>query len=102
MAALDATGRRTAVLVGPETDVCVTHSALGLLDRGYRVAVVVDDATYSPGDMHDARPAADRRGRCEIVHAKGVYYEWLRTLDAAAALRGATTRISRSHPGFSL
>jgi nicotinamidase-related amidase len=30
MAAIRATGRRTAVLVGFETDVCVTHSAVGL------------------------------------------------------------------------
>ena len=30
MAAIRATGRRTAVLAGYETDVCVTHSAVGL------------------------------------------------------------------------
>ena len=40
--------RKTAVIIGYETDVCVAHSALGLMDLGYRV-VVVADATGSPG-----------------------------------------------------
>ena len=39
LAGVEATGRDTAVLVGMETDVCVAQSALGLLDRGLRVAV---------------------------------------------------------------
>jgi len=34
MAAIAATGRKTAVLVGFETDVCVTHSAVGLSEAG--------------------------------------------------------------------
>jgi nicotinamidase-related amidase len=38
MAAIRATGRHTAVLAGYETDVCVTHSAVGLSEAGYRRA----------------------------------------------------------------
>lgn len=45
--AVQRTGRRTAILIGLETDVCITHSALGLLDRGHRVAVV-EDAVARP------------------------------------------------------
>ena len=96
--AVETTGRHTAVLIGAETDVCVAHSALGLLDRGFRVAVVAD-ATYSPESMHDhgLRRIAEAGG--VIVHAKGVYYEWLRTVEAATAFRNAhpdprgTTRV---------
>src|SRR3954468_1917955 len=51
LAAVAQIGRKTAVLVGLETDVCVAHSALGLLGQGYQVAVVVD-ATGSPGSAH--------------------------------------------------
>jgi len=94
------TGRQTAVLVGAETDVCVAHSALGLLDRGLRVAVV-SDATYSPGSMqdHGLRRVAEAGG--VITHAKGVYYEWMRTVEAATSFRAAHPELAVP-PGFSL
>ena len=50
--AVRATGRRTAVIVGAETDVCVAQSAIGLHDAGFE-CVVVEDATFSPGEMHE-------------------------------------------------
>src|SRR4051794_33723275 len=51
LAAVRATGRGTAVVVGCETDVCVAQSAIGLREQGL-ACVVVDDATFSPGEMH--------------------------------------------------
>jgi len=48
ISAVKATGRKTAILVGLETDVCIAHSAIGLIQRGYQL-VVVADATASPG-----------------------------------------------------
>ena len=100
LAGVEATGRDTAVLVGMETDVCVAQSALGLLDRGLRVAVVAD-ATYSPGAMHDhgLRRIADAGG--VVIHAKGVYYEWVRTVDAALAFERENPDLA-SPPGFRL
>lgn len=82
-AAVDATGRRTAALVGLETDVCVLHSALGLLDADYRV-VVVADAVATPEPHHER--AIDRMARAGaiITDRKGLFYEWLRTVDAVA------------------
>ena len=100
LAAIEATGRQTAVLVGLETDVCVAHSALGLLDRGFRV-VVVDDATYSPGAMHDAGLRRIAAVGGEVIHAKGVYYEWIRTLDAARDVQRDHPDLAEP-PGFSL
>ena len=100
LAAIEAHGRRTAVLVGLETDVCVAHSALGLLDRGFRV-VVVDDATYSPGAMHEAGLRRVAAAGGEPVHAKGVYYEWIRTLDAARDVQRDHPDLAEP-PGFSL
>jgi nicotinamidase-related amidase len=82
LAAVQATGRGTAVLVGAETDVCVAQSAIGLREAGL-ACVVVDDATFSPGEMHErglARLAGEGIAR---NHAKGVTYEWLRTVDDA-------------------
>jgi nicotinamidase-related amidase len=98
--AIEASGRQTAVLVGLETDVCVAHSALGLLDRGFRV-VVVQDATYSPGAMHDAGLRRMGAQGVDIVHAKGVYYEWIRTLEAARDVQRDHPDLA-DPPGFSL
>jgi nicotinamidase-related amidase len=87
LAAVRATGRSTAVVVGCETDVCVAQSAIGLREEGFD-CVVVDDATFSPGEMHARgldRLAAAGVGR---NHAKGVTYEWLRTVDDAHAVLG--------------
>lgn len=73
------TNRKTAVLIGYETDVCITHSALGLMDLGYRVAVVAD-ATGSPAEAHQIGLDRIRSAGGIIVSAKSLYYEWIRTV----------------------
>lgn len=90
LAAVRATGRRTALVVGCETDVCVAQSAIGLRAAGFAV-VVVEDAAFSPGEMHErglARIAAEGVVR---NHAKGVTYEWLATVEHAHAVLGDET-----------
>jgi nicotinamidase-related amidase len=91
LAAIEATGRRIAIVVGLETDVCVSHTALGLADRGYRV--VVEDATYAPEATHAAGLRRLEAVRVELLHAMGVYYDWVRTLEAARAFE-------RDHPAL--
>jgi nicotinamidase-related amidase len=81
-------GRKTAVLIGYETDVCVTHSALDLLDLGYRV-VAVADATGSPGGAHEIGLNRIRDAGGMIVSAKSLYYEWVRTVEKALAFEDA-------------
>jgi len=76
------TGRKTAVLIGYETDVCVAHSALGLMDLGYRVAVVAD-ATGSPGGAHQIGMDRIRQAGGIFLSAKSLYYEWVRTVAKA-------------------
>jgi len=80
------TGREEFVLVGLETDVCVAHSAIGLLDLGYRVAVV-DDATASPPPHHDYGIERVRAAGATITSVKGIYYEWVRDLATMRAVR---------------
>ena len=80
--AVEQTGRKTAVLIGYETDVCITHSALGLMDLGYRV-VVVADAAGSPGSAHHIGLERIRAAGGIIVSAKSLYYEWVRTVEKA-------------------
>lgn len=100
LAAVEATGRRTVVLAGFETDVCVAHSAVGLIDRGFRVAVV-SDATFAPGPMHEHGLRRIRDAGGEVVHAKGVYYEWVRDLATSRSFELTHPDLA-SPPGFSL
>ena len=73
------TGRSECVLVGLETDVCISHSALGLLDQGFRV-VAIEDATASPPPHHDAGLRRMAAAGVIITNTRGIYYEWVRDL----------------------
>jgi nicotinamidase-related amidase len=77
LAAVRATGRWTAVLVGFETDVCVYQSAVGLIDAGLSV-LVVEDATSSPGEMHARGLERLREAGARLTHCKALAYEWVR------------------------
>ena len=85
VADLRATGRHTAVLVGLETDVCVAHSALGLLELGYAAAVVAD-ATGSPGTAHQFGLERMRDAGVAVLGTKNLYYEWVPTVERANEL----------------
>jgi nicotinamidase-related amidase len=82
---LAAVTRPTAVLVGFETDVCVYQSAVGLIEAS-RTVVVVEDATFSPGEMHARGLERLRDAGARLTHAKALGYEWVRTVDGASVL----------------
>ncbi|WP_051324378.1 isochorismatase family protein [Candidatus Solirubrobacter pratensis] len=86
--AVRATGRGTAVLVGFETDVCVLQSAVGLLDAGLR-AIVAEDATFSPGEMHERGLTRLRDAGASLTHCKALAYEWVRTVERSTELLGS-------------
>jgi len=44
----------TVVITGAETDICVLATALGAIDRGYRVVLVTDAVCSSSDQTHDA------------------------------------------------
>jgi nicotinamidase-related amidase len=83
--AVRATERRTAVLVGFETDVCVYQSAVGLLDAGLHV-IAVEDATFSPGEMHARGLVRLRDAGATLTHCKALGYEWARTVERSSGL----------------
>ncbi len=91
LAAIAQTGRKTAVLVGLETDVCVAHSALGLLGHGYQVAVVTD-ATGSPGMAHGFGLERAAGAGALVTSVKSLFYEWMRTVERARQFRTETAR----------
>ena len=79
LGAVRKTGRGTAVLVGMETDVCVTHSTIGLMQNGFQV-VVLADVTDSPGEAHVFGLERMKEAGALVMSLKGLYYEWIRTV----------------------
>jgi isochorismate hydrolase len=71
--------REIAVLVGLETDVCIAHSAIGLMQEGFQV-VVLGDVTDSPGEGHLFGLRRVERAGALVISLKGLYYEWIRTV----------------------
>ena len=86
--AVGASGRKTAVLVGLETDVCVAHSALGLLAHGYRV-VVVGDCVGTPEPNQTMGLNRMVQAGVVVTNMKGLFYEWLRTVEQVGAFHQA-------------
>ena len=80
------TGRNECVLVGLETDVCIAHSALGLIDLGFRVAAI-EDATASPPPHHESGLRRMAAGGVILTNTKGIYYEWVRDLATHARVK---------------
>jgi hypothetical protein len=66
----------------------VSQSALGLLQRGYRV-VAVADATGAPEPAHTAGLSRMREAGVVMVNVKNLYYEWLRTVEQVRRFRAA-------------
>lgn len=94
---LKATGRRTAVCVGMETDVCVAQSAIGLVGEGYKVVVLRDavasmdaDEEIGLGRMRDAGVA--------ISSVKALYYEWLRSVSRTTGLENRVPELEALRP----
>jgi nicotinamidase-related amidase len=92
LSAIERTGRKTVILVGLETDVCVAQSAIGLLQVGYRV-VVLADATGSPGSGHAFGLERARDAGAAVLGLKGLYYEWMRTVERADRFREQYTSV---------
>ena len=97
LAAVEATGRRTAVLVGVETDVCVAQSALGLAGAGYRVAALRDAVATTAADQETGLERMRGAG-VAILSVKALYYEWLRSVSRTRALRNAVQELERLRP----
>jgi len=87
-AAVKGSGRDQFVLTGLESDVCVSHSAFGLRDAGYQVAVAMD-ACGSPPPHHDLAMTRLADAGMTVTTVKGIYYEWVRDLATLAKVKAA-------------
>lgn len=88
--------RRCLVVCGMETHVCVLQTAMGLTERGYRVALVADASCSRRARDEELALDRARQHGIEVVSAEMVVFEWLhradhparRTLIAAIKTRG--------------
>jgi nicotinamidase-related amidase len=73
--ALRATGRRQVVLVGMETHICVTQTALVLADEGYDVYVAADACCSRSVDDHEVALDRLRHAGVRVTTSESVMYE---------------------------
>jgi nicotinamidase-related amidase len=99
--AVNVTGRKTAVLVGMETDVCVSHSALGLIDHGYQV-VVIKDAVVTTASDEEFGLSRMREAGVVVCSVKSLYFEWVRSVSNIKKLLDSAPELENSRVPSSL
>jgi nicotinamidase-related amidase len=77
--ALAETGRRRAILVGVETHICVSQTALDLTEAGYDVLVCPDAVSARNDVRHTLGMERLRDAGIGPIHSEAVVYEWLQT-----------------------
>jgi nicotinamidase-related amidase len=82
LAALEATSRRQVVIVGIETHICVSQTALDLLAKGYEVVVCPDALSSSSQDRHKLGMERLRDAGVVPIHTEAVAYEWCHAADS--------------------
>jgi nicotinamidase-related amidase len=82
---LSGLGRKQAIVVGCETDVCVLQSCLGLLGLGYEVYLVEDLLFTSSRDSNAALARMKAAGAVFLTY-KTLYYELTQTVEFQSAL----------------
>jgi len=95
LAAVDATGRKTAVLIGVETDVCVAQSAIGLMQNGYQV-VVLGDAVATTQGSGEIGLTRMREAGAVISAVKPLYYEWQRSVSNCRILTAEAPELEKA------
>ena len=96
-AEVEATGRRTAVCVGVETDVCVAQSAIGLLGESYKV-VALQDAVASMDADEEVGLNRMRDAGVVISSTKALYYEWTRSVSRSANVKEELPELEAMRP----
>ncbi len=79
MSALRQADRKTVILFGVETHICVVQTVCGLIAAGYEVFVCIDATGSSTPDRHQAGLERLRMAGAILTHSESIAYEWLRT-----------------------
>jgi len=81
-AAIEATNRTQVMLVGIESHICVTQTALDLIEDGYYVHIAEDAVSARSQRAHEIAMRRLEKAGCEITHTESVVYEWMQTASA--------------------
>lgn len=74
---LKAFGRRQVVMAGIESHICVTQTALGLLEAGYEVFVVADACSSRQQENYEAAMRRLGAAGAKLVTVEMAVFEWL-------------------------
>ena len=77
MSAFERHRHRHVIVIGIETPICVSQTALGLLDRDYEVVVCPDGVSSRSLEMHKLGMERIRDAGAAPIHTEAVVYEWL-------------------------
>lgn len=69
--------RNQAVICGIETPICITQTALGLLQKGYQVLVAVDAVSARNEVMQELGLERMRGQGVALSHTESIVYEWM-------------------------
>jgi nicotinamidase-related amidase len=78
-AAWQALARPTAVLIGAETHICVSQTALDLLDQGVQVLIGEDATSARHPEAHRLGMARATTAGAIPIHSEALVYEWMKT-----------------------
>jgi len=81
LAKVESSGRRQAILIGVETHICVSQTAIDLLNAGYEVIVCPDAVSSRTVEMHKLGMERMRDSGVLPVHSEAVAYEWMGTAE---------------------
>jgi nicotinamidase-related amidase len=74
-------GSRQAIIVGIETHICVTQTALHLVGQGFDVKVCEDAVSARAKEMNDIGFRRLRHAGVDVAHSESIAYEWLQRAD---------------------
>jgi nicotinamidase-related amidase len=95
--AIESSGKSHIVLVGIETHICVTLTALDLVNQGYQVFVCPDAVSARTSEQHKLGMERMRDSGIMPTHTESLVYEWLGTA-SNPKFREALSLVKQFHP----
>ena len=82
LSALRASGRTQIIVIGLETHICVSETALDLLTEGFEVVVCPDAVSSRTIERHKLGMERIRDAGVVPAHSESVAYEWIGSADS--------------------